>query len=233
MTRFDDLFAAAAPLISEQRHRREQPPVDGGRWPVSVLIFPDAALGERLDRLAGELAVLAGPGHFRTGTADSAHLTVRALERYRADVGADDAAVLRYARAVRAAAARVGPFPITLSGLTLTPSAVLVGVSSPGLEEYAAVLADQLGPDAWLERELGGRTFRHLTLLHFGAAIARPEDLVGWVAARRGLAVGSMLTSRVDLVRFRHRELAEDRDLPPAQAMWPEPLIEGVPLTGP
>ena len=71
----------------------------GGRWPVSVVLRPDQKSAERLEQTMAEVEVYAGPGHFRTGIADSVHFTVRALERYREAVVEDDDATQRYARA--------------------------------------------------------------------------------------------------------------------------------------
>ncbi|WP_152360216.1 hypothetical protein [Microlunatus speluncae] len=130
--RFHELFDETVPLIIEQRHHRERPPVEGGRWPVSVVIFPDRDLGDRLDTITRELIKLAGPGHFHTGILGSAHLTVRALERFRSEIPEADAAVARYARATRAVASRTAGFPVTITGLTITPSAVLAGVPPAG-----------------------------------------------------------------------------------------------------
>ena len=90
--KFDQLFDEAVPLISSQRHRRDSPPLEGGRWPVSVVLRPpaDCDLSRRLDNLTTEVADLAGPGHWHTGRVGSAHLTVRALEHYRHEVDPSD-----------------------------------------------------------------------------------------------------------------------------------------------
>ena len=102
---FDRLFAEAVPLIRAGRHQRDRPPVDGGRWPVSVVLRPDHASAERLEQAMTEVVEgLAGPRHFRTGIADSVHFTVRVLEGYREAAGRKDQVVQRYARAVSRAA---------------------------------------------------------------------------------------------------------------------------------
>ncbi|GAB3738284.1 2'-5' RNA ligase family protein [Microlunatus parietis] len=224
--RFEELFDRNAPLIMEQRHQRETPPVEGGRWPVSAVIMIDGALGARLDLLTAELAELAGPGHFHTGRAGSAHLTIRALERFRAVVPDGDPAVARYASALHRAGARTDPFAVSLSGLSVTPLAVVarVEVGAREVTELSARFADDLGPDDWLEREHVSRTFRHVTLLHFGADLARPSALLDWVADRRALALGSTTVTAVDLVRARHRLL------PDGQFMELSPLIPPVRL---
>ena len=93
---FDRLFAEAAPLIQQGLHERESPPVDGGRWPVSVVLRPDQASAERLEETMAAVEQLAGARHFRTGIVGSVHFTVRVLERYREEVGAQDEACLLY-----------------------------------------------------------------------------------------------------------------------------------------
>lgn len=206
---FEELFDRNAPLIMEQRHQRETPPVEGGRWPVSAVIMMVGELGDRLAALTAELVELAGPGHFHTGSAGSAHLTVRALERYRAVVPDDDPAVARYSRALRRAAVRSEHFALSLVGLSVTPLAVVARVEAGAREvtELSARYADELGPDAWLERDHVARTFRHVTLLHFGADLARPRALLDWIADRRALDLGATTVTEVELVRARHRLL--------------------------
>ncbi len=228
MSRYDELFAEAVPLIMDQRHRREVPPAEGGRWPVSVLSSPGPALARSLDVITETLVEWAGPGHFQTGRAGSAHFTVRALERYRDVIPDDDPVIIRYVRALRAAAARTAPFPAMITGLTLTPTGVLacVGTGTDELHGLSAALADELGDDAWLERDHHPRTMRHVSVLHFGAEIVHPAALVDWVADRRNVEIGASMIDSVELVRFRHRRS------PGRQVMAPVRLIDPVPLTG-
>lgn len=224
--RFEELFDRNAPLILEQRHQRETPPVEGGRWPVSAVIMIGGELGDRLAALTAELVGLTGPGQFHTGSSGSAHLTVRALERYRPVLPDDGPAVARYAAALRSSCARSDAFEVSLTGLSVTPLAVVarVDVGAREVTELSARFADDLGPDDWLERDHVARTFRHLTLLHFGAALARPRSLLDWVSDRRTLALGSTTVTTVDLVRARHRVL------PNGQLMELSPLIPPVRL---
>ncbi|MBE3075391.1 MAG: hypothetical protein IMZ75_10675 [Actinobacteria bacterium] len=72
---------------------------------------------------------LTGPGHFRTGSAGSLHITVRALEGYRDAAGQDDEVVKRYAVAMRRAARQVEEIELELVGLTLTSGTVMVCAS--------------------------------------------------------------------------------------------------------
>jgi hypothetical protein len=228
MSRYDELFAEAVPLIREQRHRRETPPTEGGRWPVSVLSRPDPDLAEVLDAVTATLIDFAGPGHFQTGRAGSAHVTVRALELYRERIPGDDPAISRYARALRAAAARTPPIRMVITGLTLTPAGVLacVGAGTDELHRFSDALSDELGDDAWLERDHHPRTMRHLSVLHFAAPVARPAALIDLVADRRTVELGSTMITAAELVRFRHHRS------PGRELMRPVPLIDSVPLGG-
>jgi hypothetical protein len=113
-TKFDQLFDAAVPLVSAGRHQRDSPPVEGGRWPVSVVLRPpaDTDLIHRLDEITAEAAALAGPDHWQTGQAGSAHLTVRALETYRSEVECTEPVIQRYQSAMHRASAQSGPAQI-------------------------------------------------------------------------------------------------------------------------
>ncbi|WP_020392285.1 hypothetical protein [Kribbella catacumbae] len=127
MTKFDQLFESASPLISSRNHQRDTPPTEGGRWPVSVVLRPpaDSLLSHRLDDVTQEAAALAGPGHWQTGQTGSAHLTVRALETYRHLVDPAEPTIQRYRSAMERAAAAAGPARIKVTGLTLTAGSVM------------------------------------------------------------------------------------------------------------
>jgi hypothetical protein len=206
--KFDRLFDEAVPLISSQRHRRDSPPVEGGRWPVSVVLRPleDSEFSRRLDALTSEAAGLAGAGHWYTGRAGSAHLTVRALETYRRDVDPSAPVIQRYRAALRAAADRTGPALIQVTGLTLTAGSVMA--CAVPLDAQADLLMDRfaeaLGPDGWFEHPHGRRDIWYLNLLHFTSHIASPEHLIDWVAERRRLDVGQTTISTAELVRFHY-----------------------------
>jgi hypothetical protein len=96
----------------------------------------------------------AGLGHFRTGTADSVHFTVRALELYRETL--DEEAVLRYAEALRRAAQHVGAIALDLVGLTLAPGSLMVCAHpvDSSAERLMGELQGELGDDAWREADL-------------------------------------------------------------------------------
>jgi len=213
---FDRLFAEAAPLIEQGRHQRDSPPVEGGRWPVGVVLRPDQASAERLEKVMVGVEVLAGPGHFRTGLAGSVHFTVRALEGYREVVGQDDEVVQRYAGAIRRAAGQVGAVGLDLVGLTLTPSAVMVcavPVDDNGFR-LMDLLKDELGDDGWHEAGFD-RDIWYATILHFATDIAAPSELIEWVAQHRGLDLGRMVMDTAELVRFRYEDATDGRLMRP------------------
>lgn len=195
-------------MISSQQHRRDSPPVDGGRWPVSVVLRSpgDSELSRRLDALTSEAAILAGPGHWHTGRAGSAHLTVRALETYRHEVDPSAPVIQRYRSALRAAADRTGPALIQVTGLTLTAGSVMA--CAVPLDAQADLLmdrfAEELGPDGWFENPYGRRDIWYLNLVHFTSHIASPQHLIDWVAERRRLDVGQTAITAAELVRFHY-----------------------------
>lgn len=221
-SKFDQLLATATPLILAGGHRRDTPPVEGGRWPVSAVFRPRprSVVGQRLDELTAEAARLAGAGHWQTGQAGSAHLTIRALEWYRKHVPASDQAVHRYQAALETTAAKVGPVGFEVTGLTLTPGTVMACAQplDDRPEQFLDLFAEVLGNDAWLERDhFSRRDIWYINLLHFTTRIEQPDALVDWVAARRTQAVGRIDVTCAELIRFRLR--ANDRP-----AMWPEVL---------
>lgn len=68
--------------------------------------------------------------------------------------------------------------------------------------EFAARLAEELGADAWFERDFD-RNIWYSTLVHLTGPIADPAGLVDWVASRRDLALDAITVRASDLVRFR------------------------------
>jgi hypothetical protein len=208
MSTFDRLFAEAEPLVRAQRHQRDAPPRDGGRWPISVVLRPpqDCALAHALDALTREAAAIAGPDHWQTGQLGSAHLTVRALEPRRDVIPSDDPAIARYQSALhRAAFTTDWPARFQITGLTLTPGSVMACAESldanAGL--FSKRLTTELGTDAYYEPN--PRDIWYLNLLHFTSDIAKPDELIDWVAQRRGTTVGTTTITGPELVRSDYR----------------------------
>jgi len=216
---FDRLFAEAVPLVHQGLHQRETPPVEGGRWPVSVVLRPDHPSAARLERAMHEVDSLVGTGHFQTGIAGAVHFTVRALEPYREAVGRQDEAVKRYTRAMSRAAQTVETIELDLFGLTLTGGSVMVCAHpvDDNADRFMDLLKDELGDDDWFEAGFR-RDIWYANILHFAADVAQPARLVEWVAQRRELDLGRTVMDTVDLVRFRHE------DGPCGQLMRPEVL---------
>jgi hypothetical protein len=223
------LYDDAVPLIASGQHRRDTVPEEGGRWPVSVVLRPavDGLLAKRLDELTQQAAELAGPGHWQTGQIGSAHLTVRALEWYRAAVDPAEPAIQRYRAAIERAAAECAPARVEVVGLTLTAGTVMAAVAA--LDDQADRLldrlAEELGSDAWLEEPYGRRDIWYVNLLHFTTDIPNPQPLIDWVTTHRHHSAGTETIPTVELVRFHHAPHPE------RPYMRPEVLAE-VPLTG-
>ena len=216
MKDFDRLFAEAAPLIQQGLHQRDTPPIEGGRWPVSVVLRPDQASAMRLELAMDEVAALAGPRHFRTGIADSLHITVRALEGYREAAAGDDEVVQRYALAMSRAARQVEAIELDLVGMTLTPGTVMVCAHpvDDSADRFMDALRDQLGADAWYEAGFR-RDIWYANLLHFAADIAQPVGLIEWVEERRQLILGRLVLDTAELWRFRYEDGTDGRVMRP------------------
>ncbi|GAA0580432.1 hypothetical protein HPO96_20095 [Kribbella sandramycini] len=210
-------------------HARDEPPVAGGRWPLSVVFRPTGQVADLLDALTIQASLLAGRHHWQTGQLGSAHLTVRALEGFRAEVPDDDPAVARYEAAVRRAGQALAastPFRFAVTGLTLTPGSVMASAFpiGPAADEFMDRLALALGPDDWFERPHGRRDIWYLNLLHFTGDIIDPRGLVKWVGDRRTRDVGELSIAAPELVRFR----LVDGVRP---AMRPEPVGRYAPIS--
>ncbi|TDU90672.1 hypothetical protein EV138_4264 [Kribbella voronezhensis] len=188
-------------------------PEEGGRWPVSVVLRPAAGgvLSQNLDALTREAADLAGPGHWHTGQPGSAHLTVRALEWYRAIVDPEEPAIHRYRAAMERAAAECGPARIEVVGLTLTDRTVMAAAVAldDQVDLFLDRLAEELGTDAWLELPYGRRDIWYVNLIHFTTDIAEPAALIDWIAAHREHSLGAETIAAAELVRFHHAAHSE------------------------
>jgi hypothetical protein len=225
---FSRLFHEAAPALLSGTHRRDSPPVDGGRWPVSVIARPPLPVRSRLEAIMGEAVRYAGPSHFRTGLRDSAHITIRALEPFRAAATEEDPVVPEWERALRATAAATSPFSLTFTGITLTTGGVLAQLESQ--DERPWQLLDrfrlQLGDLAWFEDQWMRRNIWYCSLLHFTTDLVDPAGLIDWATATRQCSPLAIEVTALELIRFRHETLGQG-----GQVMRPESWLE-VPLTG-
>ena len=205
-SRFDDLFSAAVPTVMSGEHNRETPPTSGPRWPVSVVAPLPAPVESALDEFTQQVAAIAGADHFQTGRAGSAHVTLRGLERFRADARPDDPVIARY-RSAMARAAATEPVPLQLTGFTLTSGGVLAQLE-PSDERYWKLLQRlriELGADGWCEGEWQ-RDIVYASLLHFAGDIADPAALIDWVKDRRRIDPVTVELSAMLLVRYTYRE---------------------------
>lgn len=215
----DGRFDAARDLIMTQRHRRDERPRPGGRWPVSVVMLPDpdSRVSASLEGLMDQAIGFAGPHHRRTGRSGTAHLTIRALEHRRDGVTPNDPAVQRYAAAMRRAAAGCGPLSFTIQGLTVTPGTVMA-IAVP-TDTRADRLLDrfrhELGDDGWLEASIGERDIWYLNLLHFAGTIRDPAGLLDWVDAHRTALIGTLTVDECRLIRWDYETVDERIDLFP------------------
>src|SRR5581483_2064363 len=176
---FDRLFGQGRSAVLSGAHYRDTPPVDGGRWGLSVVFLPDSDAMDRLAALTAEAMDIAGGEHWPTGAPHAVHFTVRAIQVHRCAVQPDDPLEFRCAAALRRAAAGARPVRLRLAGLTLTPSGVMAcAVPKDGAADaFAARLGDELGDDGWFEAQFH-RDIWYATLLHFTSDIADRQGLV-------------------------------------------------------
>lgn len=204
---FDRLFESSVGVVLRGGHERDEPPAEGGRWPVTIVCVPPQAIRARLDALMREALVHTGPGHFLTGRPDSSHLTVRALEPYRDAAAPTDAVTSDWLAALVRAARSTPPLELRLTGVTLTRGGVMAQVEAVGDEPWAFMrrLRDELGSLAWYEDQWMERNIWYATLVHFGAPILDAKGLVDWVGRHRGIEPVEFIVDAASLVRSRHR----------------------------
>lgn len=195
--KFNLLFARGREAVLAGTHHRDGPPVDGGRWGISVVLRPDPAVAAQLDAVAGEALALAGAHHWPTGSAATSHVTVLPLEPYRQAVPDDDPEVARYAAGLAKAASASRRVNLRFGGLTLSPVGVMACAypTDDAADGLATHLRTTLGDNRWSERDIW-----YATLVHFTDAVADPQALVDWVAARRRLDLGRAGIGEVELV---------------------------------
>ncbi|MEV0586588.1 hypothetical protein [Nonomuraea sp. NPDC050310] len=184
----------------------EQPLHEGGRWGASAILRPTGEVLDRLAELAASAGVAAGPGQW-VHDRRVLHFTLRALERYRSVISADDPRRLVYAECLRAAVAGLSPIEIDLVGIVPHPGGVLVagrpvgdtivtlqqrlaqGLLERGVHDLEYETRDQLVRDRW-----------YVSLVHFAAPVAKPRSLLRWCEERRGLVVGRATLSEVEIM---------------------------------
>ena len=205
---FDRLFSEAVPALLAGEHRRDVPPVDGGRWPVSVVAVPDPEVRAVMADLMDEVLVHAGPGHFETGRSDASHITVRALEPYREAASAADEVTDEWITALEEVGRTTAPVTLRLTGVTLTVSGVMVQAEpvDDAPWELMRRLRAALGPLAWFEDEWQERDIWYSSILHFAAPVLDPAGLVGWAERNRASLALDVTLDALALTRFRYRE---------------------------
>jgi hypothetical protein len=210
---FDRLFGDAVPALLAGTHRRDEPPVDGGRWPVSVVCLPDARTREVLTGVMREASVFAGPEHFETGRSDTSHVTVRALEPYREAASPDDRITDDWVAALEEVGRESPPVRMCLTGVTLSTSGVMVQAEPVDDEPWELMrrLRAALGPLAWFEDQGQQRDIWYASVLHFAAPVRDAPGLVDWARARRSCLAHDVELDALTLTRFRYRANGVER----------------------
>ena len=203
-SRFDQLFAEAAPLITRQLHRREGPLQPDGRWPASIILSPPEPIPALMSEWMGEALEHAGPGHLQTGARGSAHLTVRALEPRQPDRAPTDDVAIEWVRVLREVCAGTAPLRLRFTGVTLTPGTVMAQVEAEDDAAWSFMeeLADSLGDLGWYEAQWPPRDIWYVNLVHFAGPIAQPESLVTWVSEHRRVDPVPFVVRTAELVGF-------------------------------
>lgn len=217
---FDRLFDAAHDVVLRGAHRRDTPPVEGGRWPITVVCVPPEIVRIRLEQLMRAALVHAGPGHCLTGRRDTSHLTVRALEPYRDAAALDDPVTAEYLDALERATRRSTPLAFHLTGVTLTPGSLMAQLEPQGDApwQFMKLLADELGPMAWYEGQGQRRDIWYANLIHFAAPILDARAFVKWVGDYRLMEPLEFVVDTASLVRSRYTEVGGERYM--AMEQW-------------
>ncbi len=230
---FAQLLEAAIPAVLNRSHERDARPVEGGRWPVTIIARPPVAARSVLQGLMREALEFTGPGHFVTGRADSVHVTIRALEPYREAASPTDPVVEPWRSAMERACAATPPFDLHLTGVTLSPSGVIGQLETvdDAPWRFAELLRRELGDLAWFEDRSMRRDIWYATLIHFADDIVDPPGLVDWV--RSHLTMEPPVDFSIDTIELvRSRYVAPDPGVvAPDRLMRPETWC-AVSLTG-
>lgn len=210
---FDQLFADAVPALLDGAHRQDKPPVDGGRWPVSVVCVPDEQARDALTGVMHEALTYAGDGHFETGRSDASHVTVRALEPYREAASPEDPIADAWVAAMDEASRESPPIRLRLTGVTLSISAVMVQAEPVGDEPWELMrrLRAALGPMAWFEDQWQQRDVWYSSVVHFAAPVRDAPGLIHWAKERRSSLAHDIELDALTLTRFRYRATGGER----------------------
>lgn len=221
---FDRLFGQAVPAVLGGTHHQDEPPADGGRWPVSVVCLPDERTRAVLADVMDAALVHAGPGHFETGRRDASHLTVRALEPYREAASPADEISKDWIVALDEVGQELPPVRLRLTGVTLTASAVMVQAEpvDDAPWELMRRLRAALGPQAWYEDRWQERDIWYASVLHFAAPVLDAPGLVEWAGSCRQSLAHDLVIDRLTLTRFRYAENGVGRHM----AMEPWHTVE-------
>ena len=212
---FDQLFGDAIPALLAGEHRRDEPPVDGGRWPVSVVCIPQQAARDVLAEVMREALALAGPGHFETGRTDASHVTVRALEPYREAAGPEDPITADWIDALDQVGRESPAIRLRLTGVTLSTSGVMVQAEPVDDLPWELMrrLRSALGPLAWFEDQRNERDIWYASVVHFAAPVRDAPGLIDWARARRSTLAHDIVLDALTLTRFRYLETGEGRHM--------------------
>ncbi len=207
-SKFDELFESASAQIHEGRHRLDSVPVDGGRWPMTVVADVPAGLAEMLDQLTDKVVEFTGPDHFRTGHPDACHVTIRAMEPYREAARPDDALAVSTAAVMARIAAQFPPITMQFTGLTLSPGTVMAQLlpQDESVWRLMDALDAALGDSGSYERQFGHRDLTYINLIHFTGPIRQPHALIDWVSERRRVRRVTVSLDSLSLVRTRYAD---------------------------
>jgi hypothetical protein len=139
------------------------------------------------------------------------HITIRALEPFRAAATAGDRIAVEWERAIRATAAATSPFNLTFTGITLTTGGVFAQMEPQ--DERPGQLLDRfcsgLGALAWFEDQWMRRNIWYCSLLHFTTDVLNPVGLIDLATAMRQCPPISFEVTALERVRFHHATFAK------------------------
>ncbi|MBE1565183.1 hypothetical protein [Nonomuraea africana] len=200
MSRFMDFCAAGRAALLEGRATFDRPPVEGAtRWGAAAVLRPEGEVLDRLAELAAEAGPVVGAGHWVHDRA-ALHLTLRSLEPYRQVVRERG----DYGAALAAAAEGLPPVRVELRGVAAHRGGMLVwgAPADVTLVTLQKRFAHELGAASAFES--WERDIWYVSVVHFAAPVAAPEEIVAWCGERVGLRVGLAELTRAEIVQFAH-----------------------------